>query len=156
MPTKNEYDQEVILKNIYELSEEIGIKLRKLRMKARTIGLFLTGEQSMGGRKTYPRYLDTGQDIFEACANLYREWNWKYMVRQMSVWAGNLVEGQYTTIPLFENPRKDAVTRLIDDINSRFGHNTIRNGYLTYAPKLHTKPNGYGADRAMREELRYI
>ena len=31
----------------------------------------------------------------------------------------------------------------IDSINDRFGDHTIRNGFLLYADKLTTVPNGY-------------
>jgi DNA polymerase IV len=49
---QNTYDQRFILQHIYELSEEVGIKLRRLNKKGRTVGLWLGGNKSMHGRKT--------------------------------------------------------------------------------------------------------
>ena len=121
-------------------------------MKARTFGLFLHGSEGFGQRKTIPRYTSSAKDIFEICSQLFRKWNPEY-VRQVSIWTGNLIDEKNDTLPLFDNPRKDTVTHVMDAINDRFGHHTIRNGYLTYAPKLHTKPNGYMADRWQRKEL---
>lgn len=151
----NEYDKDKILKTIYELCEEVAIKLRRLKMKARTIGLSLHGSESEGARKTIPRYTNSGKEIFEICSAFFRKWRLDY-VRQLSVWVTNLIDEQYTTPSLFESPKKETIARLVDQINDRFGHHTIRNGYLINAPKLHTKPNGYLADRSMRKELSAI
>lgn len=152
---QNEYNKEKVLKNIYELCEEIAIKLRRLKMRSRTIGLFLRGNESYGQRKTIVNYTNLGKDIFAVCSTLYNNWNPEY-VRQISIYSSNLIEEQYTTIPLFESPKKEVVIRLIDQINDRFGHHTLRRGYLTDAPQLHTQPNGFMADRWQREELRSV
>ncbi len=149
---ENTYDRETSLKTIYELCEEIAIKLRRLKMKTRTIGLFLHGNESFGQRYTIGHYTNLSAEIFDICSKFYKKWKPEY-IRQVSIWAGNLIDEQFITLPLFENEKKDKVTDVIDKINDRFGHHTIRNGYLTYAPQLHTKPNGYGADRAMRKEI---
>lgn len=149
---ENEYDKKKILQILYELSEEIAIKLRRLKMKGRTVGLYLHGNESQGERKTVERYTNQGSDIFEVCSGFFKKWKLEY-VRQVSVWISNLVDEQYVTLSLFESPKKEAIARVVDAINDRFGHHTIRNGYLVHAPKLHTKPNGYLADRAMRKEI---
>ena len=148
----NEYDKDKILKTIYELCEEIAIKLRRLKMKGRTIGLFLHGNRSEGERKTIPRYTSSGKEIFEICLRFYKKWNLEY-VRQVSVWVGNLIDEQYSTPSMFESPKKEIITKLVDQINDRFGHHTIRNGYLVDGPKLLTRPNGYLADRWQRREI---
>ena len=165
----NEYDKEKILKTIYELCEEIAIKLRRLKMKGRTVGLYLHGNEQMGARKTISRYTSSGREIFEICSCFFKKWsasdrprfaarrasrdgNLDY-VRQVSVYVSNLKDEQYTTPSLFENPKNETIARLVDQINDRFGHHAIRNGYLVDAPKLHTKPNGYLADRWQRKEI---
>jgi len=152
---QNTYDQEQILKIIYELCEEIAIKLRRLKMKGRTIGLFLHGDKSVGERKTILRYTNQSSDIFEICSRFFKKWKLSY-VRQVSVWVANLIDEQYDTMSLFESPQKETILRLVDAINDRFGHHTIRNGYLINAPKLYTKPNGYLADRWQRKEIRVL
>lgn len=151
----NNYDGEEVLKIIYELCEEIAIKLRRLKMKGRTIGLFLHGNSSEGQRRTIPRYTNSGKEIFEVCSSFFKKWKLEY-VRQVSIWVGNLIEEQYATLSLFDPPKKEVIARLIDQINDRFGHHTIRNGYLANAPKLHTKPNGYMADRWQRKEIKSL
>ncbi len=152
---ENTYDKEKNLKTIYELCEEIAIKLRRLKMKTRTVGLFLHGNESAGARKTITRYTNTAGDIFEICSAFFKKWDLEY-VRQVSVWAGNLIEEKYTTISMFDDPKKDIVQSTIDKINDRFGHHTIRNGYLVDSAQLHTKPNGFMADRWQRKEISNI
>lgn len=152
----NEYDQRKILQNVFELSEEIGIKLRRLDKKARTVGLYLGGERSMGARKTTSRYIDNGKDIFSVCKYLYDSWNWNDMVRQISIWSSNLLDANQTTLPLFEAPKVDKLKDVIDVINDKFGDHTIRRAYLLYADKLTTKPNGYLADKYARLSLKSV
>ncbi|HVT01484.1 MAG TPA: hypothetical protein VHE53_04620 [Patescibacteria group bacterium] len=149
---ENNYNKEDVLKNIYELCEEIAIKLRRLKMKGRTVGIYLHGDKAEGGRKTVGKYINNSADMFEVCKRFWKAWDMNY-VRQIGVWVGNLVEDKYTNLSLFEPPKKDVILRLVDDINNRFGHHTIRNGYLVNAPRLHTVPNGYMADRWQRKEL---
>jgi len=78
---ENTYDQRLILQNIYELCEEISIKLRRLGKKGRTVNLYLGGEKSGHGRKTIQEFFDSGSQIFKICRELIDEWNWNLMVR---------------------------------------------------------------------------
>jgi len=149
---KNEYDKRIILQNIYELCEEIGKKLRNLDKKARTIGLYLGGEPSYHGRKTTTFYIDKGADVFRLCRILYDSWDVS-MVRQIGVWAGNLEDNHNITLSLFDKPRDVNLSLAIDGLNKKFGHNTIRNGFVTDGPNLKTVPNGFMADRLERAKL---
>lgn len=154
---KNEYNQRVILQNIYELCEEVGIKLRRINKKARTVGMYLTGENVYHGRKTLTDYIDCGREIFGLCKLLYDEWGLsetRPMVRQMGIWAGNLEDGSNLTLSLFEASNKSSkIQKVMDEINDRFGHHTIRNGFVWNSPNLKTVPNGYMADRFERQKL---
>lgn len=149
---KNEYDQKLILQTVYELCEEIGIKLRRLSKKAKTIGLYLGGEKTHHGRKTGSIYIDSGSDIFGICKLLYDEWK-PSMVRQISVWAGNLEDSSNLTLSLFDQPKISKLQTAVDSINERFGDHTIRNGFVWESPNLKTVPNGYMADKFERQKL---
>ena len=153
---KNEYDKEKVLQILFELSCEIAIKLRRLKKKGRTVSLYLSGEGSFGGRKTINKYTDLGQDIFALCKSLYDGWKGPAMVRQISLGVSNLIDENFTNLSLFDNPNQEIVTKTTDAINDRFGHHTIRNAAVLYGPQLHTKPNGYFADRYEREEIRSL
>lgn len=154
---RNEYNQRLILQNVFELCEEVSIKLRRLNKKAKCIGLSLRGVASMSGNKRLPVYSDSGKDLFSACFSLYKQWQWDKlqnpMVRQISVWASHLSIYAATPMSLFDNPKQEKLQTTIDMINEKFGDHTIRNGFLLYSPKLTTVPNGFGADRLDRKEL---
>lgn len=155
---KNEYDKRIILQNIYELCEEIGIKLRRLHKKARTVGISLRGSIVLRGRETYRSYVDTGKEIYDRCLAsqglALQSWTGKEYMRQISVWVSNLEDASNLPLPLFSfNEKREKLTETVDRINERFGDHTIRNGFLLYADKLTTVPNGYMADRYERSKL---
>ncbi len=157
---RNTYDQRLILQHIYELCEEISLKLRRLNKKGRTVGLYLGGNRSCHGRKTVVNHIDSGEDIFRLCKTLYDQWNWdktdtdQQMVRQISIWVENLEESKNLTLPLFNSEvKRDKILETVDKINEKFGDHTIRKGFLLYAPNLKTVPNGYMADKYERSKL---
>ncbi len=153
----NEYDQRSVLQHVYELCEEVSSKLRRLNKRAFVIGLSLRGMESMYGNRKLSFYTNSGRDLFEGCLYLYHQWQWSQkpnaMVRQISVWASRLSLSNATPLSLFENTRAQKLQTTIDMLNERFGDHTIRNGFLLYAPRLTTMPNGFGADRLERKEL---
>lgn len=149
---KNEYDKIVVLQNIYELCEEVCIKLRRLNKKARTVGYYLGGNINSHGRKTYSKYFNTGKEMFDSIMNLINLNNFSY-VRRVGIWASHLEDAINTPLSLFDSPKRNKLISIIDEINDRFGDHTIRNGFLLYADKLTTVPNGYMADRYERSKL---
>lgn len=176
---QNEYDQRKILQNVYELCEEVALKLRRLDRKAKGIGISLRGEKDFFGRKTFSHYMDSGRDLFEACMTVMNQESIRQTqdksrirnhgslplihnssfiiptyVRQISIWSFHLEKSSNTPLPLFLNEqRAQKIVSIIDRINERFGDHTLRNGFLLYANKLTTVPNGYMADRFEREKL---
>lgn len=192
---QNEYDKRVVLQNIYELCEEVGIKLRRLHQKAKTAGVYLRGENKIGGHYSHDYYFDSGAELFKVCLDiitrschpefisgshsaemlnqvqhdkrnsiaqftlskvegLQNDTDFKGYVRQISVWAGNLKKDTEVPLRLFqEDRRQEKLIKIVDRINEKFGDHTIRNGFLLYASKLTTVPNGYMADRYERAKL---
>lgn len=159
---QNEYNQKVILQNIYELCEELGIKLRRLNKKARHVGVFLRGSKNFNVRKTYSNYFDSGKDIFYALLTLINgddTYTLSFMnssdyVRQIGVYVSFLESTKYLPFSLFESEnKKEKLTATVDKINNRYGDHTLRNAFLLYADKLTTKPNGFMADRYERVKL---
>lgn len=152
---KNEYNKRVVLQNVYELCEEIGIKLRRLQKKAKTIGVGLNGDCYVKGRKTFKNYFDSGSEIYNLSTSLIEEdFKKQNYVRQIHVWASNLENAVNLTPSLFDfETKKEKIVKTVDTINNKFGDHTIRNGFLLYAEKLTTVPNGYLADKYERSKL---
>jgi DNA polymerase IV len=154
---QNEYDKRIVLQNIYELCEEVGIKLRRLHMKTKTAGVYLRGENHIGGHYSHDYYYNSGAELFKVCFFIIRQQHENFnrgYIRQISVWAGNLKSEYEVTLSLFpEEKRREKLVSITDQINEKFGDHTIRNGFLLYASKLTTVPNGYMADRYERAKL---
>jgi DNA polymerase IV len=149
---KNEYDKKVALQNIYELCEEVCIKLRRLSKKARAVAFYLGGDISVHGRKTCCKYFDTGKEMFDLLVSLADIRNFKYL-RRIAITAFGLEDAACTPLSLFDSPRRDKLISTIDEINDRFGDHTIRNGFLLYSDQLTTVPNGFMADKYERTKL---
>lgn len=156
--SQNEYDKRIVFQNLYELCEEIAIKLRRLKLSAKTAGIYLGGNKSIHGRKTITEYFNSGQQIFNICNKILDE-NSFYLnendyIRRISVWATSLEQSSNISLSLFDNVnKKTKVLETVDKINNKFGDHTIRNGFLLYADKLTTVPNGYMADKYERTKL---
>lgn len=154
---QNQTNERIVLQNMFELCEEIAIKLRKLKKKARTVGIALSGSETISGRETVPFFMDNGKDIFEVCLFIMRKsgaWHENQYVRQISIWTSSLQDAYATTQSLFpEKQKEEKITAAIDAINEKFGDHTIRSGFLLYADKLTTVPNGFLADRWDRLQL---
>jgi DNA polymerase-4 len=149
---KNEYDKKIVLQNIFELCEEVCLKLRRLSKKARAVGFYFGGNISLHGRKTYNKYFDMGKEMFDSIMKLVDIDKFSY-VRQIKVMAFGLDDGANAPLSLFDSSRQNKLTKAIDAVNERFGDHTIRNGFLLYADKLTTVPNGYMADKYERTKL---
>lgn len=153
---QNQYDKHIVAQNIYELCEEVSIKLRRLSKKARSAGVSVRGTHSFHGHKTYKTYFSTGKEMFALCSQVLKENKdlfYDGYVRQIGVWAGYLENTQNTPLSLFDTQKSEKLLKTIDVLNERFGDHTIRNGFLLYADKLTTVPNGWMADRYERTLL---
>jgi len=155
---ENQYDQRVVMQNVYELCEEVVIKLRKLGKKAKTAGIYLGGSKNVHGRKSIKTYFDSGQEMFNLCQKILAEngfhFNQSDYVRRIGVWVGNLQESANLEQSLFDfDTKSQKVVQTVDSINEKFGDHTIRKGFLLNADKLTTVPNGFMADRYERQRL---
>lgn len=155
---QNEYDKKIVFQNVYELCEEVSIKLRRLSKKAKTVWIYLGGSVSTHARKTVSGYFDSGAEIFRICEIILNENNFNFTkedyIRRISIGVSSLEDVKNTTLSLFTiDNRGHKLTETVDRINDKFGDHTIRNGFLLYADKLTTVPNGWMADRHERNKL---
>jgi len=153
---RNEYDKRVVMQNLYELCEEVGLKLRRLNKRARGVSVSLRGTCSIHGQKSYTDYFDSGAEIFKRLRPILEKHTCplsKEYTRQISIGVYGLENASNLPVSLFESPKKDKVQNVIDKLNDKFGDHTIRNGFLLYSEKLTTMPNGYMADKWERRQL---
>lgn len=155
---KNTFDKRAVFQNIYELCEEVSLKLRRLHKSARTASVYLGGTKSVHGRKTVSAYFESAKSLFEIIILILKDNHFNLesgdYVRRISIGASGLEDNLNITLSLFEiNKSSHNLLGVIDKINDRYGDHTIRNGFLLYGPKLKTVPNGYMADKYEREKL---
>jgi len=153
---QNQYDKRIVLQNIYELCEEVTIKLRRLHKKARSAGVAVRGTHSFHGHKTYKAYFSTGKEMFAMCSQIImqnKEAFYHGYVRQIGVWCRYLEDEENTPLSLFDTQKSEKLLQTIDTLNEKFGDHTIRNGFLLYADELTTVPNGWMADHYERSKL---
>jgi len=153
----NEHNERVVMQNVYELYEEVALKLRRLNKKARSCGLSLYGSYTLYGHITQQEYVDSGYDLFQMGMKVvereYSSFPPGY-VRRIGVWVSYLEDKSHLSLPLFpEARRKEKIISIRDTINDTFGNHTIRNGFLYRAAKLTTVPNGFMSDRVERTKL---
>jgi DNA polymerase-4 len=158
----NQYDEVAVFQNVYELCEELGIKLRRLKLKARRIHIYLAGSVFVSSHKTNDLYVQTGRELFQTClkqiklptSGFYDVAREERYVRRIGVTVSLLEHEEAIPDDLFgEKKKQDTLTKIVDTINTKFGDHTIRNGFLLYADKLTTVPNGFMADRYERQLL---
>lgn len=159
---ENQYDMRVVFQEAYELCEEIGLKLRRLKQKARFVGMSLYGSIGVSVGKTYGTYINTGQELFDLCYQMIKQKKSGYYevpeelryVRRIGVYATDLhAESEIPQSLFTDDTKKQKIVKIIDSINDKFGDHTIRNGFLLYAKKLTTVPNGFGPDTVERNKL---
>jgi len=172
----NQYDERIVFQNIYELCEELAIKLRRLEKKTRHVGISLHGSHDIGGHLLLHEYTSNGKDIFYYCRDIV----WKFLreyesltrpfldshvttdhtlhipgyVRRIGVWVGDLENARAIPESLFSELKKNKkLDETVDKLNDKYGAYTVRNGFLLHAKKLKTVPNGFMGDRFERVKL---
>ncbi len=151
---KNTYNKHLIDQTVYELCEEVGKKLRKLKKTARTVGFSLHGDCLWQKNFTFVPFCESGREIYAFYESQTDRFAHLQYARRISVWVGNLYEKSATPLSLFEDSTKwDTIYRTMDTINERFGNGALRNGFVYKSDLLTTLPNGFMADKWERETL---
>ena len=134
------------------------------------------GSHDLGGHLLSHEYTNSGKDIFQQCVTVIKKQIALYensqlaifdtslpndhllhipgYVRRIGVWVGDLLNANVIAEPLFPEFRKNKkLDEIVDKLNEKFGEHTVRNGFLLYAKKLKTVPNGFMGDRYERVKL---
>lgn len=126
-------DRQVLRAALLQLSEDVGYRLRKQQLAARTIKLKLRFEtfETITRERTIPDPSDADTVIFRAAADLLdRHMQRGRKVRLLGVGATNLT--RLKQLGLFDSSeqKQGRVGEALDDVRSRFGRNAIRRGRL--------------------------
>lgn len=149
---ENTQDLKVIRATLRNLCEEIGEKLRKIKMVSRTTGLAVRGDnQEFNCEKTFPEFTDDGQEIFKRAWQIFQEAHWSSSFRFLGVWASNLEQKRLLTASLLpEKKKREKILKAIDKVNTRFGSLTVFPGVLLRQKLIRPEVTGFLADKKLR------
>jgi DNA polymerase-4 len=122
-------------KYVIALAARLSARLRRYRLKARGIGLYVLCSDTGGGHKEYPhtRYLQGESEIvalslelLESLALEGRE------VRLFALWLSGLSEVEQSSLQFDDagTLRDRALSRAIDKLNAKFGSRTIQRAVI--------------------------
>ena len=120
-------------KVLLALSEEVGWRLRREGLSARTVTLKLrfASFDTYTRQQTFPDPVSYDEDIFEAARSLFRAFSMPpgQGIRLLGVSAGNLSEGG--EVSLFDDhEKKDRLYDAIDSLKKRFGEGVLTRAAL--------------------------
>lgn len=146
---ENTKDPVKIRQTLRNLCEEVGYKLRKMKMMTRQIGLLVRGDsQGEHTHKTLKLYIDNSLQIFRIAWDLFQNLGWQNNIRFLGVWAGLLEKDKNISFSIFpEVQKQERLMSAIDKINDRFGNFTVYPAILMGGELIRPEINGYLGDK---------
>lgn len=151
--------QQILLK----MCEMVAKRLRDKKLVGRTVVCFfrsafnneyyqMTGHQFYGdGMQTTVIPTDDGLEIFKAAWGSFAKLWDKENVRLLGVSVSNVHYKYESTISLLpEVNRTEKITKVLDQVNDRFGDFTVRRGLLLGISGFRRKPNPFLSDRRFK------
>ncbi len=126
-------DRQVLHATLLQLSEDVGYRLRKQQLVARTIKLKLRFEsfETITREETLPNPTNADTVIFNAAADLLdRHMRRGQKVRLLGVGVTNLTHLRQLSLFDESERKQNRVSEALDDVRSRFGRDAIRRGRL--------------------------
>ena len=148
-------DEQQIRSILYNLTEEIAFKARRMDLAGREVSLWLRGgngkgdHQSWGGHRTLKRYLNRTDEVFAIIyRDLYQGWQRTFPIIKFGVRLSMLAPAGELTPSLFaEERKKERVTEAVDTLAEKYGLFTVRSGVLIDTPVLRPEVTGYFGDK---------
>jgi DNA polymerase IV len=122
-------DREALATFLLELTVDVGRKLRKEALKAKTINLKLRFKDfsTITRARTLDSLTNLDEDIFTSSSELLQEVVLKDSVRLIGVSVSNLSDQEDSQLSLFAEPKqeKENLTKAVDQLKERFGEKSI-------------------------------
>jgi DNA polymerase IV len=122
-------DREALATFLLELTVDVGRKLRKEALKAKTINLKLRFKDfsTITRARTLDSLTNLDEDIFASSSELLQEVVLKDSVRLIGVSVSNLSDQEDSQLSLFAEPKqeKENLTKAVDQLKERFGEKSI-------------------------------
>jgi DNA polymerase-4 len=126
-------DPESLRKTLRQLSEQVGRSLRKSGLHGRTVKLKLRWHDftTLTRQITLPHPSDLDEEIFQAVLGLFENvWKSPRLVRLLGVGVSHFDPPPSRQLSLWETtaPERQRLQQALDELQDRFGNNTIRRG----------------------------
>jgi DNA polymerase IV len=122
-------DREALATFLLELTVDVGRKLRKEALKAKTINLKLRFKDfsTITRARTLDSLTNLDEDIFASSSELLQDVVLKDSVRLIGVSVSNLSDQEDSQLSLFAEPKqeKENLTKAVDQLKERFGEKSI-------------------------------
>lgn len=151
--------QDDIRRILYNLTQEVVYKVRKMQMSGRQVGVGLYGSDfiSWGKHQTFKYYLNHTCEMFEVIEDLLENfWHQPFNPIKFRVYLGLLKPNEQITPSLLPAWQKqEAIETAVDDITERYGLFSVRSGLLLSREKL-IKPEvtGFLGDKSYQLDYR--
>ncbi len=128
-------DKSQIRKTLFELSEQVGKRLRDERLSARTITLKIRFNdfRTITRSKTIAEETNFGEDIFGIAWKMFEAINIdRKFIRLVGVSTSNLLEEGSRQLSLFdaENEKKKKIATVLDKLHDKMGEGVIKRGSI--------------------------
>ncbi|AFV03369.1 DNA polymerase IV [Dehalobacter sp. UNSWDHB] len=126
-------DVDVLEKELLELAVDVGRRMRKHSLKAKTITLKARYPdfRTLSRSSTLPQATDLDDRIYHEACTLLRGISMNQPLRLIGITLNNLTD-QTEQLTLFDEPQNDMgnLTKVIDQVNSKYGKNSITRARL--------------------------
>jgi DNA polymerase IV len=130
----------------YVLAESVGERLRRHRLKGRTVQIWVRDSElaSIERQAKLSRYTDATSEIAEKANEIFKgSWNWGKKIRSYGIRVTDLVTAdEYIQLSFLtdEHIKRELIDRSIDSIRTRFGHYSIQRAVLLRDRSLNANP----------------
>lgn len=156
-PTHSEAEIQAVL---YNLTEEIAYKARKMKLAGRHISLFLVSSDShlngwnsaaknyWGNHLTLPIATNHTQEIFDVIYNqLYRNWHRTFSIIKFGVRLSLLQPENQVPISLFSNyHQQHSLYQALDKISHKYGLFTVKSASMLQQSTIRPEVTGFLGD----------
>ncbi|MDQ3008051.1 MAG: hypothetical protein M3Q81_00470 [bacterium] len=149
-------DEQQLKQVLYNLSQEVVYKVRKMKMVGREVGVALWGEdQSWYAHCKVGRWICHAPEFFELIyTQLYQSWQRDFKVIKFGVFLSDLRRQEHvTTTWLPEWHRQEKIATAIDSLTERYGLFTIKPATLLGHDIIRPEVTGYLGDKKYQLEL---
>jgi len=143
-------NQQLIIATLYNLSEEVIQKLRKMELAGRLVFCSLAGDnQYWGDHITLYHYVRHVHDMFGLIRHtLYPRWHHKFPVIRLRVGMSLLRPWSKVQDCWFPDWwRQERISKAIDELTSRYGLFTVTSGLLLRKEKIRPEVTGFLGDK---------